>query len=190
VFDIYGSTEAGPLAWQCSPCNAYHATEDAAVFEFLPVPGRDARRLVITSLELRGTPMIRYDTGDLVRPGPSGRCSCGRSLARIEHVEGRAIDCLRLPDGRALSPYYVTEELEDVEVDRFQLIQEALDMVTVRLQGARAGTATVEQHVHQLLRPIVGAGVAIQVEAVTSLEPPPGRKFRAVECRIGAEARP
>jgi phenylacetate-CoA ligase len=189
VFDIYGSTETGPLAWQCSPCGEYHAAEDAAVVEFLPVPGQQARRLVITCLELRGMPMIRYDIGDLVLPGPDGRCSCGRSLARIKHIEGRVIDCLRLPNGRSLSPYYVTEPLEDhVEVDRFQVVQEAVDSVTIRLQGGRADTAAVGDQVRQLLRPILGAGVTICVEAVTTLEPPPGRKFRSVECRIATEA--
>ncbi|MEM7021678.1 MAG: hypothetical protein AAF637_03705, partial [Pseudomonadota bacterium] len=189
VFDIYGSTENGPLIWQCSPCGEYHAAEDAAIFEFLPVPGRDACRLVVTNLEQRGMPMIRYDTGDLVRPGSMDRCSCGRTLARIEHIEGRVMDCVRLPCGRSLSPYYVTEELEGVEVDRFQLVQERLDAVTVRLQGDRAGTGAVAAQVHELLGPLLGPEVRINLEPVASVEPLPGRKFRAVECRIGAEAR-
>jgi phenylacetate-CoA ligase len=191
VFDIYGSTETGPLAWQCSPCGEYHVAEDAAIVEFLPVPEQKARRVVVTCLELWGMPMIRYDIGDLALPGATGRCSCGRSLARIEHIEGRVIDCLRLPNGRSLSPYYVTEPLEDhVEVDRFQVLQDAIDTVRVRLQGARAETTALADQVRRLLQPILGGGVTICVEVVTTLDPPPGRKFRSVECRIAAEAQP
>ncbi|MGK7866340.1 phenylacetate--CoA ligase family protein [Falsiroseomonas sp. E2-1-a20] len=186
VHDLYGMTETGLLGWQCTPGGAYHLAEDVTIVELLTVPGQAARRIVVTVLGLLGTPMIRYDTGDLAVAGPDRPCDCGCTLARVLRIEGRLVDCVHLPGGSLLSPYHLTEPLEErlAGIDRFQVIQEAPDAVTVRLQGPRADTAAVAREVEALLRPILGHGMAIRVVRAPSLDPPPGHKFRAVECRL------
>ena len=72
VFDIYGSSETGTAAYECAQHAGLHLAEDAILTELLPLPGSDAARLIVTSLVSRGTPLIRYEIGDLAVAGPIG----------------------------------------------------------------------------------------------------------------------
>ena len=104
LFDIYGCTEAGPLAWECRMHQGLHVAADMALLECEGRPGMPAS-LVVTSLELLAMPLIRYEVGDLALPMPAGRCDCGCTLPRLQRVEGRVVDRVRLPDGSMLSPF-------------------------------------------------------------------------------------
>jgi hypothetical protein len=57
------------------------------------VPGR----LVVTTLAVEGSPLVRLDTGDLVRPVPA--CPCGAARPGVV-VLGRAADAVELGGGR------------------------------------------------------------------------------------------
>ena len=75
VFDMYGLTEMGVVAWECGQHDGHHIAEDSSVIEFLPTADGESR-LVMTNLEMTGTPFIRFETGDLGVPGsttPSGQ---------------------------------------------------------------------------------------------------------------------
>jgi phenylacetate-CoA ligase len=185
VFDIYGLTEMGPMAWECPHHTGYHLTEDTAVIELLPTGHGDAHSLVITNLELYGMPLIRYRTGDLARPGPEGTCPCGRHLRRLEAVEGRAVDAVRLRDGQSVSPYRVTVQLGKIPgFQRYQVIQHDLSTFTVRFESPPERAAEVARGIREVLGSIVGPDATIEARREDSLDPEPGRKFRTVECRL------
>ena len=68
---------------------------------------------------------------------------------------------------------------------RYQIIQEAIDRFRVRLQPYvndqhRAGA----DGVREAIRKVVGEHANVDIEWSADLDPPPGRKFRLVECRI------
>lgn len=187
VFDIYGLTETGMVALECDRHDGYHLAEDAAIVELLPTGQGDEQSLVVTNLELYGMPLIRYRTGDLARPGPAGACGCGRALARIAAIEGRAVDSLRLADGQTLSPYRLTLALEHIEgLVRYQVIQEALGRFTVRFEGAPGEAERIAAEIRAAMAPIVGAEAEVLARREVSLDGGPGRKFRVVECRLAA----
>ena len=101
AYDYYGLAEIGPtFASECTYKTGLHWSEDLHLIEVIdpeteePVPEGEVGVLVITHLERRATPMIRYWTNDLVRLDLSS-CPCGRTHARSpEGVLGRADDMI------------------------------------------------------------------------------------------------
>lgn len=101
VFNSYGLSEMnGPgVAFECTEQAGMHLWEDAFLLEVIhpetlqPVPEGQLGELVLTTLERRAMPLIRYRTRDLTRilPGP---CPCGRSHRRIDRIAGRSDDML------------------------------------------------------------------------------------------------
>ena len=65
-------------------------------------------------------PLVRYRTGDLGRM-IAEPCACGCLKLRLDKVEGRLDDSVRLPDGRILSMHVLDELLFSLdEVEDFQ----------------------------------------------------------------------
>ena len=65
ILDNYGTTETGPLAFECILGGYYHVNSDFVFLEFLddqnkPVPYGEPGHLVVTRLYGEGTPIIRY----------------------------------------------------------------------------------------------------------------------------------
>jgi phenylacetate-CoA ligase len=99
-YDGYGSLEFQPIAWECGEQAGGHLPEDFAYVEVLdlethePVPDGTPGVLVLTHLDKRATPLVRWWTGDVVVRDTSP-CACGRTHARLPGgVVGRADDML------------------------------------------------------------------------------------------------
>lgn len=119
VADFYGSTELGLLAWRDSASHGYHLFDKEFFVEFVPTKSHpELERLIVTELQPGPLPLIRFDTGDLVRrqheaPG-----------APIVEFLGREVDRLTLPDGSRISPYQITMLLEEISgIDRYEIVQ-------------------------------------------------------------------
>lgn len=194
VYEIYGLTETGTVAWQSPHHEHFRISHDALIVEFLPGPDNGAaRRLIVTNLGLHAMPFIRYDTGDLAVPTSDERARAdddadGRAaLPGIERVEGRQVDCVRLGDGRVVSPFELTTAMEAVPgVFRYQIVQERVDSVTVHYEPARGATSAdvTRQATQHALGEVLGPHVQVAVQAADSLDPPPGQKFRVVQSHV------
>lgn len=74
VFDHSGATEVGPWGYGDAKGKGLHVTESHFLPEFLsvetgePATEGELSHLVLTTLGRTGTPVIRYRTGDLVKP--------------------------------------------------------------------------------------------------------------------------
>jgi phenylacetate-CoA ligase len=101
VIDHYGMTEVGPVAAETAdlpgPLSVLESHYVAEVIEpggRKPVPEGEIGELVLTNLGRVGSPIIRYRTGDMVRPrrGPNGELLLdGGVLGRTDdmiHVRG------------------------------------------------------------------------------------------------------
>lgn len=99
-YDGYGSLEFQPIAWECAEQAGGHLMEDFLLAEVLdpeskqPVPDGTPGVLVLTHLDKRADPLIRWWSGDVVtRDGDA--CGCGRTHARLPGgVVGRSDDML------------------------------------------------------------------------------------------------
>jgi phenylacetate-CoA ligase len=100
VFDHHGMTEVGPVTYECPERpGVLHVIETSYIAEVIrPATGEligegETGELVLTTLGRVGSPMLRYRTGDLVKPGLSGGCQCGRNDLTLEGgILGRTDD--------------------------------------------------------------------------------------------------
>ncbi len=189
VFDVYGLVETGTIAWECRAHSGLHVGEDTVILELLPSAFGEVQRIVLTSLENRGMPLIRYETGDLAIPAADQPCPCGRQLRRLARIEGRLVDCLQLPDGRLVSPSRMEHAVRRIPgLTRFQFVQDRPDAVIVRFEGR--DDSEVATALQRAVSDVVGAGMQIEIRWAASLEPPPGQKFRLVQRQPAAGADP
>ena len=89
AMSTYAFTE-GKCAWvECSEESGYHLYPD---FEFIEAVDKNGERvnegekgeIVYTSLDWRGSVFLRYKTGDMTKGLYYEKCSCGRTLPRID----------------------------------------------------------------------------------------------------------
>ncbi|TCK19044.1 phenylacetate-CoA ligase [Thiogranum longum] len=190
--EFFGMTEMGIIGWECREAGQMHIAEDTCHAELAPDHDTSGTgRLVMTNLELRATPFIRYETGDLARFGPATACRCGRSLRTLARIDGRLVDCIRLEDGRVISPYQVTLALEPLKgIGRFHVIQENPGKISVELEANQKDADALQSAVRNALIPLTGTGVELGIVLKQTLAMQPGRKFRVVENRCIQQSTP
>jgi len=185
VYDFYGLSETGLVAWECPAHNGCHLAEDTFIVEEVPAREPDAQRLILTTLDSLAMPFLRYDTGDLGIVDRRERCACGRSFALLRRIDGRLADCVRLPDGRVISPYAITTRLETIPgIRRYHVVQEDLVTVVVSVDAGDTRDSSVADAIVGRLGALLGDAVSVIVHEAPRIEPPPGRKFRVVESNI------
>ena len=187
VLDTYGTTEGGPLAFECIYGN-YHIHSDFIYSEFLddennPVPYNTPGHIVITKLYGGGTPIIRY-TGidDMVVPIKE-RCDCGLTTEMIKRIEGRSTDLIVLPNGKTLSPLTVTglpaktmEKFNSYKIKQFQIVQQSIDKVEVLIvieEKQRNVGVPVKKLLEELQKRFsekIGQGVNVTVKEVDKID--------------------
>jgi phenylacetate-CoA ligase len=191
VFDVYGLTEMGVVGWECAEHGGYHLAEDTTIVEFVPFGVGGECRLVMTNLELLAMPFLRYDTGDLGVLDQTARCRCGRTFSLLRRVEGRFVDCVRLRDGRRISPYRLTCEIEKLAgLSRYQVVQNRIDSFVVRVERGTGRDVPPEDAIRSIVQDIVGGTAKVDIELLSRLVPAPGRKFRVVESELGEDNAP
>jgi phenylacetate-CoA ligase len=103
VIELYGSTETMLLGTSCER-GTLHLETALAYCEVLPHSGDDGR-LVVTTIGVHGSPLVRFETGDVVRRCPP--CPCGDGRPGIV-VLGRAAEAVEIA-GRVLYPYELVD---------------------------------------------------------------------------------
>ena len=83
IISEYGAAEAGVIAFEY-PCGKMHVIEQNVLVEM----GENGEAIV-TNFSSMSFPIIRYSLGDSIKLTPAYTCTCGRTTAIIEEVEGR-----------------------------------------------------------------------------------------------------
>lgn len=184
--DIYGSSEAGQMAWQCRKADLYHVNHETVVFEVVddlgrPQPPGATGDLLVTGLLNALLPMIRYRIGDGAawadRP-----CACGHRLPALTTIAGRVFDWLVDDQGRRVAPQrlWISALVPDRfrQVRRYRMAQDGSGRVVVELvtepEFRDDGPALVRQRVQSVL----GAGTPVEVRLVEEIVLPAGQRFR------------
>lgn len=190
ITDLYGAVEFTSIGWQCCAGSHYHLDVDAVVVEAvkldsdIPANPGEPSRLIVTGLLNRAMPLIRYEIGD-IGVLTDDECSCGVSLPLMSRIEGRRVDCIRLPSGRLISPYVLTEWIRELDgVRQYRIIQEERDRIAVKIvrhQGFDEKRITEwTNHFSE----IVGERVTIEAEVVSSISMEREAKYRYVMSKV------
>jgi len=187
VVDTYGTTEAGPLAFQCKSGKYYHIHSDFVYLEFLddknkPVPSDIPGHLVVTKLYGKGTPIIRYKgIEDFVTPTTKTECTI--TSQTIKQIEGRSTDLIILPNKKFLSPLTVTgipaqvmDEFNTYKIKQFQIIQQKIDEIEIlividkKLRNKGPSVKVILEELRKRFSEKIGHGINIVVHEVDEIQ--------------------
>jgi phenylacetate-CoA ligase len=171
--DRYSSEEIGWLAFQCPHHTHYHVAETVLVeivdSDGLPCKPGQIGRVFVTPLLGFGTPMLRYDIGDMAVPGEA--CDCGRTLPVISRIMGRQFNFAVLPDGRWRVGMLQAKDWVDVApIKDFRVRQTALDKLEAELVLPRPLTAEDVARATAMLRAFFGYDFKVDVTQVPAID--------------------
>jgi phenylacetate-CoA ligase len=180
----YGLSEISAfLAGTVDESEEYAFNPLLTVAEVLGEDGRPAApgetgRLVLTDLHNRVSPLIRYDTGDLAvaSDGTFG----GWPL--VAGIVGRAVEQVRLPDGRALNATDLQAGVFNDDPDAiravsaFQCLQRRNGGIELRVRWDGEPRPEIAARLEEKLRNLSGDLVPTAVRAVERLETLPSGK--------------
>lgn len=175
VFDHHGMTEVGPVSYQCpAQPGLLHVLESAYYPEVLTprseagVQPGETGELVLTTLDRIGSPLVRYRTGDLVKPRFRSACACGRSDLALEGgILGRSDDMVVV---RGVNVYPsavedIVRAFRDVAEYRVQLdCRQAMTEMALEVEVAdSAGSSSLQRQLEQSFQNALNLRVPVQV---------------------------
>ena len=199
VRDVYNASEVTGITFDCAE-GRLHVNADWYILEPVdaahqPVPpGQASYSVLVTNLANYIQPIIRYDLGDSVMVDAEP-CPCGSPLPTIR-VQGRTDEILAFSTDNGqtvhLLPMTIATVIEETAgVRRFQVIQVAPSVLSVRLEAAAPGDADrVWEAVERNLRAYLTGQGLTRVTVERSPDPPASNprsgKFRHVWAEPGA----
>src|SRR5690606_23974561 len=125
LYSTYASTEMATAFTECAEGKGGHLHPELIICEFLdendqPVKA-GAGELVITTLGVKGMPLLRYKTGDIVQPHYE-KCNCGRTTLRLGPLVGRKQQMIKYK-GTSLYPPALLDLLNDFEEVKHYVIE-------------------------------------------------------------------
>ncbi|KKO46884.1 capsule biosynthesis protein CapK [Arsukibacterium ikkense] len=188
VANGYGARDAGFIAHQC-PAGSLHISAEDIIVEIIGednqvLPAGETGEIVITHLQTRAFPFVRYRTGDMGQLS-SEPCKCGRGLPVLAHVSGRTTDFILTSAGdklHALALIYVLRDLS--EIRQFKIIQHSLTDVEVQLVSAAPLAAPLAADIISQFQQRLGTDCNITLKQLAAIASLPNGKHRYVESKL------
>ncbi|MFH1060142.1 MAG: phenylacetate--CoA ligase family protein [Pseudomonadota bacterium] len=198
VFDHAGATEIGAWSYECShQSGGLHVNEglflvqieDLVTGELIDQPGRRGR-MVITALDRRAQPCLRFDSMDIIE-WAAEPCPCGRTYRLIKGgVQGRADDITKVK-GVLLSPAAIESVVRSFPElgDEYEVVVARVgdsESITLKVEPRRDGAADPRELLKRLkdeLRLKTNLGYAIEVHDYGSLPRYEGKARRFKDMR-------
>jgi len=157
-------------ATECREHDGCHFWEDGVLVEHLdpdgtdPVPDGTRGELVVTGLDDRVAPLVRYRSDDLVDV-TRAVCGCGRTHGRL-WIQGRKGDEV-VVDGRSVLPrdvWAAVESLDETAAGLFQIVRSDRDADRLRLRVGHDGTTRDPGALSGRVAAAVASAVGIEPE--------------------------
>ncbi|MFA7636338.1 MAG: phenylacetate--CoA ligase [Monoglobales bacterium] len=201
AYDVYGLTEiCGPgVAFECQEQRGMHINEDHFLAEIIDsetgevLPEGSFGELVFTTITKEGIPMIRYRTRDLCSLNFE-KCSCGRTLIRMNKPKGRSDDMLIIR-GVNVFPSQIEEVLltmgqvtpnYQIIVDRVNntdTLDINVEMTEEIFEDDIKSIEKVEKTIENKLRTILGIGADVHLVNPKTIARSEGKAKRVIDNR-------
>jgi len=201
AIDIYGLSEViGPgVASECPVQNGLHINEDHFYPEILDpktlevLPAGSTGELVFTTITKEGLPLIRYRTRDLTRLHYE-KCSCGRTMVRMEKCLGRSDDMLIIR-GVNLFPSQVESvllEMSEIKPHYLLIVDRINNLDTLELkvevdeaffQDKISQLESLRQKLQNNLENSLGLGIKVTLVEPKMIERSEGKSQRVIDKR-------
>jgi len=175
VFDHYGTSETGSVAFECPEEHNLHV-HPSCIVEIVSDSGKPLRsgtgEMLVTSLANMAMPLLRYKVGDRASWGAD--CPCGRTLPALGHIEGRSSDFIALPSGMAISSRFLDLLASIDGIPSHQVLQKSESLIVFRYSSEKEIPPLVSRKVSTLIKKgCRGESVAVEFERVGHI--PQGR---------------
>lgn len=199
VTSNYGMSELmGPgVSGECEYMDGMHINEDYFFPEIIDpntgevLPPGEKGELVITCIYKEGLPLIRYRTKDITRLIYEP-CKCGRTTCRMENLDGRSDDMLKIR-GVNVFPSQIEEVILSVEEigPHYEIIvtrANHADKMEIRVEMLKETDSykeleTIQQKIKSKLRVILGLDAKITLESPNTLQRFEGKAKRVRDLR-------
>lgn len=182
----YSNEENGIMGIQNRGDEGYQIDAESYYYEILkmdsdePAAPGELGRIVITDLYNYAFPILRYDNGDTAVA--SRKVKNGKYKLYLTELYGRRSDLIFDCDGKALTPYIITNNLWDVRgVKQFRFIQEDVTKYTLWLNGDKE-QMDVDEIIGRI-RPYLGERAELSVEYVDEIPVLQSGKRKYIENR-------
>jgi phenylacetate-CoA ligase len=201
AIDIFGLSEIiGPgVASECLEQNGLHINEDHFLPEIINpetlevLSEGSVGELVFTTITKEGLPLIRYRTRDLTRLSYE-KCSCGRTLVRMEKCLGRSDDMLIIR-GVNLFPSQVESvllEMSEIKPHYLLIVDRINNLDTLELKVEVDGEffldrisqlESLRQKICNTLENALGLGIKVTLVEPKMIERSEGKSKRVIDNR-------
>lgn len=201
VTSNYGMSELmGPgVSGECEHMCGMHINEDYFIPEIIDpktgevLPPGEKGELVVTCIYKEGLPLIRYRTKDVTRLIYEP-CKCGRTTCRMENLDGRTDDMLKIR-GVNVFPSQIEEVILSVEEigPHYEIIltrKDHADRMEIRVELLKETDSykeleEIEKKIKSKLRIVLGLDAKISLESPNTLQRFEGKAKRVKDLREG-----
>ena len=190
VTNRYGCEEVGLIACECEQHQGMHLNIPHVYVEFLDANNRPVRpgepgKIVVTDLNNRGMPLIRYRVED-VGVYTEKTCSCGRGMPILERLEGRVADFLKLPAGGQVAGISLVERtLTKVPgIEQMQLVQDTLGHVIINRVKGQDFNEHTDTGLISAMREVFDDSVELEIKDVSNIPQEASGKYRFSICKV------
>ncbi len=201
VTSNYGMSELmGPgVSGECEYMCGMHINEDYFIPEIIDpktgevLPPGEKGELVVTCIYKEGLPLIRYRTKDVTRLIYEP-CKCGRTTCRMENLDGRTDDMLKIR-GVNVFPSQIEEVILSVEEigPHYEIIltrKDHADRMEIRVELLKETDSykeleEIEKKIKSKLRIVLGLDAKISLESPNTLQRFEGKAKRVKDLREG-----
>lgn len=183
VYDRYGCREVGNVAHECKYHEGLHINWQIVYIEIVnqgkyPFFGANYGDIVITSLENKGMPIIRYFIGDIGKIDDKG-CKCNMKSARLYLAGARSGDLLYSIDGGTVSPPALTLIYKDLSgIKNIQFVQSNKNSLDINVVKTNEYYESIHAKLFERLQKIFGCKMEIKINFVDKIEKELSGKYR------------
>jgi phenylacetate-CoA ligase len=167
VSNHYGLAEQVVMMGDCEKHEGLHHYDEYGYLELINTEDPNVKKIIGTNLYNITTPLIRYDTGDLaiVTEKP---CSCGKTLPTIKNIIGRRDSMIKTQTGASIPTVnFYTMFNEFQEIERWQIVQESLTRILIKLKTNNISKDRVDELIKQMKKRFINSNIEIVVEINT-----------------------
>ncbi|MFA6813235.1 MAG: phenylacetate--CoA ligase, partial [Bacteroidaceae bacterium] len=202
AYDIYGLSEMdGPgVGFECEAQHGTHLNEDHFFPEIIdpktlePMESGKTGELVFTHLTKQGMPLLRYRTKDLSALHYE-KCSCGRTLVRMDRILGRSDDMLIIRGVNVFPTQIESVILSLPEFDpNFLLIVDRINNTDVMELQVEVRPDYYSDEINKIvalkkklgaaLQSVLGLSVNVRLVEPRSIERSTGKAKRVIDKRV------
>jgi phenylacetate-CoA ligase len=173
TYQMYGATEVGDVAYECSRKSGWHICEETIVEIVDPATGKNVEpgelgEVVVTRLNDIFF-LLRFGTGDLSRL-ITKKCSCGRTSWRLAGIAGRVGEAVKVR-GLFIAPSQLkllSGKFENLPLQAVVSRSGHEDVLTMRIENVnkQVGTNTWENNFKKMFKEIC----TVRIDAIEYVE--------------------